>query len=224
MPLPAAILKAARERPELLYTIVVAGMYLVGIVSHLWPPTRPVMAGLTPGFLLATGVAALLLAIPVERRATHLVWVGLAYLVTFALEALGVATGMIFGAYRYGTVLGAHLLGVPPVIGFNWVMVVLAFIGLFSRLPHGRFWGPVLTAAAATGFDWIMEPVAIGLGYWSWDQGTIPLQNYAAWFAIALVASASHSLLGLRWRRATPAILVGAQLVFFGVLRVALFR
>lgn len=219
----ALILRRAKDRPDIVFAVLLAGLYLVGIPSHLWPPTRPLMAVLTPYVLLATGVAALLLAIPTERRAAYLAWVGFSYVVTFALEALGVATGMVFGAYRYGEVLGSHFLGVPPVIGFNWVMVVLASIGLFSRLPGGRVYGPLLAAMAATGFDWIMEPVAIGLGYWTWDDGDIPLQNYAAWFLIALVVSAAYSLLGLRSRRDTPAILAGAQLVFFGVLRVALF-
>lgn len=219
----ALILRGTKTRPDILFAIFLASLYWVGILSHLWPPTRPLMAVLTPYFLLATGVAALLLAIPTERRAAYLTWVVLSCLVTFALEALGVATGMVFGAYHYGGVLGSHVLGVPPVIGFNWVMVVLAFIGLLCRLPGGRVWGPLVAAAAATGFDWIMEPVAIGLGYWTWEERDVPLQNYAAWFLIALALSAAYALLGLRSRRDTPAILAGAQLVFFGVLRVALF-
>jgi len=215
--------RAAKERPDLAFAILIGCLYLVGIMSHLWPPTRDLMAAMTPYFLFATGAAALLLALPRERRAAFLAWALLSYLATFALEAIGVATGKVFGAYEYGPVLGAHVLGVPPVIGFNWVMIILAFAGAFSRLPGGRIYGPVLTATAATAFDWIMESVAIGLGYWAWEGGGIPLQNYAAWFLIALAASAAYSVLGLKPRGHAPLILAAAQAAFFGVLRIALF-
>lgn len=220
----AAAWAKARKRPVAAFGILVSCLYLVGILSHLWPPTRPLMAALTPWFLFATGAAAFVLAVPRERRGVYLSWVGISYMGTFALEAAGVATGAIFGSYSYGGVLGTHILGVPPVIGFNWVMVILAFVDLFNRLPGGRRYGPLLAAAAATGFDWIMEPAAIGLDYWTWEGGDIPFQNYVAWFVIALAMSASFSLLGIRSRRQTPAVLAGAQIVFFAVLRIVLFR
>lgn len=214
---------AAKKKPDALFAILLGCLYLVGILSHLWPPTRQLMAAMTPYFLFATGAAALILALPKERRWVFLAWVLLSYLVTFALEAIGVATGKVFGVYEYGLVLGAHILGVPPVIGFNWVMIILAFAGAFARLPGGRIYGPILAAAAATAFDWIMEPVAIGLGYWTWEGGDIPFQNYAAWFLIALAISAAYSISGLTSRRHAPLILACAQIAFFGVLRIALF-
>src|SRR5512133_850806 len=152
------VIQWAKKRLTLVFALALGCLYSVGILSHLLPALRPLMAILTPWFLLATGSAALFLAIPQRGRGAFLAWVGICYLVTFALEALGVATGKIFGAYSYGTVLGGHILGVPPVIGFNWVMIILAFSGLAIRLPRGRFYGPFLAAAAATFFDWIMEP------------------------------------------------------------------
>lgn len=220
----ASVIQEARKRPSLVFAVLLACLYSVGILSHLWPQTRGLMAILTPYFLLLTGGAALVLAIPERGRAGFLVWVAVCYLVTFALEALGVATGMVFGAYHYGGVLGGHILGVPPVIGFNWMLIILAFSSLALRLPRSKYYGPLLAAAAATFFDWVMEPVAIGLGYWTWEGGDIPLQNYAAWFVIALAMSLSQSISGIKPRRDTPAILAAAQLAFFAALRLALFR
>jgi putative membrane protein len=217
------IVRKAAAAPSPAYAFLLACLYLVGTLGHLWPQTRAPMAAMTPWFLLATGGAALLLALPERGRPAFLAWVAVCYLITFGLEVLGVATGKVFGAYRYGPVLGFHILDVPPVIGFNWVMLILAFSDLASLLPRGRLYGPLLAAAAATGFDWVMEPAAIGLGYWTWAGGDIPLRNYAAWFLIALAFSAAHSALGLRSRRMTPAILAAAQAVFFGILRLALF-
>jgi putative membrane protein len=35
--------------------------------------------------------------------------------------------------------------------------------------------------------DFLMEPVAIKLGFWNWKNGVIPFYNYVCWFATALV-------------------------------------
>ena len=53
-------------------------------------------------------------------------------------EAVGVRTGAIFGAYSYGDVLGARLLAVPPVIGFNWTLTLLGALLLGRRCPPRR--------------------------------------------------------------------------------------
>jgi putative membrane protein len=41
-------------------------------------------------------------------------------------------------------------------------------------------------ALLATFFDWILEPVAIKLGFWSWlGDGSVPFFNYVSWFIIS---------------------------------------
>jgi putative membrane protein len=40
-------------------------------------------------------------------------------------------------------------------------------------------------ALLATFFDWIMEPVAMKMGFWQWQDNTIPLFNYVCWFLIS---------------------------------------
>ena len=42
------------------------------------------------------------------------------------------------------------------------------------------------------GLDFLIEPVAISLDFWSWQGGQIPLQNYIMWFLISLVM---HSII-----------------------------
>lgn len=42
--------------------------------------------------------------------------------VGFAVEALGVTTGVIFGAYHYTDRMGPRLHEVPLVIGINWAI------------------------------------------------------------------------------------------------------
>ena len=40
-------------------------------------------------------------------------------------EILGVQYGLIFGNYEYGNNLGLKILGVPLLIGFNWVILTV---------------------------------------------------------------------------------------------------
>ena len=44
----------------------------------------------------------------------------------------------------------------------------------------------ILTALLMVVFDFVMEPAAVKLRYWTWQDGIIPLQNYIAWFLVSL--------------------------------------
>jgi putative membrane protein len=68
-------------------------------------------------------------------------------------------------------------------------------------------------------FDFVMEPVAIALSYWTWQAASIPWQNYAAWFAIATLSALAFNLFKLRVETRLPLAYVAIQLVFFLVLR-----
>lgn len=208
---------------------VLAVLFTVGAAGHALPSALPMMLLLTPGFSLLTGalVVAPSLAAGGLRFA---LWVAGSYVFTFLAEAVGVATGAIFGDYTYGPTLGWAWRGVPLIIAFNWVMVVNGAVCIAGRIvsPVAGFWRTpalvLLAGAIATAFDFLMEPVAIRLDYWSWTAGAIPLQNYAAWFVLAVILAALHPRrvqrscdLGTTGRLA--GIYVAMQAGFFFVLR-----
>ena len=176
---------------------VLAVLFGVGAVGHLIPDAMPLMLFLTPGFGALTGfvVAAPAVAAGGWR---FVLWAICTYIFTFWAEAVGVATGAIFGQYEYGPTLGWAWRGVPLLIAFNWVMVVHGASCLSGRLVPSSLgsWrkpGLVLTTGLiALALDFLMEPVAIRLDYWRWPGDVVPLQNYAAWFAIAGLAAAFH--------------------------------
>jgi bisanhydrobacterioruberin hydratase len=211
--------------------LILAFFFLVGVFGHWWNPAVGLMRILTPWVLL---IAGLVVFLPFWRRAgvRGRVWILVTYLVTFLLEVVGVETGAVFGTYEYGHVLGAHVLRVPPIIGFNWVLVILGFLrgaqcivdrngqvspasskGWLRSVVIGA--AVLLPAAGALLFDYIMEPVAIALEYWIWDGAAIPLQNYLAWFFIAFGASAAFRLLSLRIETKLPLYYTLIQALFF---------
>ena len=208
---------------------VLAVLFAVGTAGHVAAPILPWMLVLTPGFLLLTSVAVAAPSLATgDRRFAR--WAAGAYALTFAAEAVGVATGAVFGEYVYGPTLGWKVLGVPLIIAFNWVLVVNGAVCLAGRIlpPRAdagrRFALPLLAGAIAAAFDWVMEPVAIRLDYWSWAGGGIPLQNYAAWFVLAAALAAFHPRqlqrggeLGTTGRLAGVYVLL--QAAFFAALR-----
>jgi bisanhydrobacterioruberin hydratase len=154
------------------------------------------MIGLTPFTLLLTGGVALYSSVQ-KGKLKLIIWGLLVYLGTFTLEVVGIKTGYIFGNYYYGYVLGFKILDVPLIIGFNWVGIMLGAIGIASRIHKSAFQIALLTGTFSVLFDLMLEPVAVKLGYWTWEQGFIPLHNYYAWFAIAFFASLFSSKLKL---------------------------
>jgi putative membrane protein len=66
--------------------------------------------------------------------------------------------------------------------------------------------------------DYIIEPVAIKLGFWTWYGAAIPITNYITWFFIAfLIQWMYHSQKNQNNPIATWLIL--SQVFFFLILR-----
>ena len=195
-------------------------LYVAGLACHLIPSARLVMLRATPValFLTAALVAA---SLAQERAGKAFAWAGAVLVASFSIEAVGVATGAVFGSYGYGTALGQKLFAVPLVVGLNWAIVILGSTTLVTRFLAHPLAAAIAAGALTAGFDWVMEPVAVGLGYWQWAQATIPLRNYVAWFLIAAVLSFGFAMLRPRVKTWAPAAAFVLQLVFFATLRIA---
>lgn len=201
-------------------TVFICIMYAAGIAGHLYPPTFNLMLALTPWVLLFLGITAFIPFFK-EGGVKTVAWVAVTAAVTFGLEALGVATGIVFGHYTYGDTLGFKLLNVPLVIGFNWVLVVAGAATLCARLVKNPLLMVLLAALLCTAFDFVLEPLAMNpaFDYWSWSGGSVPLQNYAAWFVIALVFTVSARIARIPLKSPMPAVYFFIQLAFFALVR-----
>lgn len=192
--------------------------YLMGFIFHLIDATFGYMLLLTPYTILGTALLGFLPDI-LQRRKILLLWAGATFLVTLLLEILGVATGAVFGAYEYGKTLGFQIGHVPVLIGINWTLIIMGSAALSSRVALNPWLVSLATAVITVVFDWIMEPVAIALDYWTWDGGAIPLQNYVAWFLISFVFTRIFVHLKLKSATTFPSLVVIVQSMFFLLLR-----
>ncbi|MBP8155481.1 MAG: carotenoid biosynthesis protein, partial [Leadbetterella sp.] len=137
-----------------------------------------------------------------------------------------VKTQMIFGAYAYQTTLGLKILGVPPMIGINWFLMVFCAGILIEKITKKRlniFQKTILGAILLTLFDYIAEPVAISQNMWTWTYGTPPLQNYIAWFIVAFALLFAFFKLKFTKNNPLGVALFIFQLLFFAVLRFLIY-
>jgi putative membrane protein len=206
------------SKTEQLIIVLLVPFYLVGIVLHLFDATLPAMLKFTPYTILLTSVLGFFFEIK-ERNYSVLIWALLTFLVTLFLEIVGVATSLVFGAYQYGNTLGFAILGVPVLIGINWTIIILGLGSVIGQRVVNPVVGALFTASFTVIFDYVMEPVAIAFDYWSWEIGTIPLQNYIAWFIIAFVFSYLFLKRKLKSTNYVPCIIVVVQFFFFLALR-----
>jgi putative membrane protein len=104
------------------------------------------------------------------------------------LEFAGVKTGYIFGRYSYSNILIPQIFGVPLAIGFAWFSTLIASLGVIQMLTKINLRlisvtkKSLLVGFLMTIFDYSLEIAATKLGYWSWQIGIVPVQNYLAWF------------------------------------------
>ncbi len=113
----------------------------------------------------------------------------------FAVEALGVATGIPFGAYGYSATLGPQLFGVPLVIPLAWTWLAWPAWLAAGRLTaqDGRAGRVALAGLGLAAWDLFLDPQMVSEGYWRWvDPGpalpgvpAVPLSNYLGWLVVA---------------------------------------
>ena len=211
-------------------TILAVLMHLAGLILILIGANK-VFETLTP-FNLVVMFFLVIYTAPGDKN-KFLLFLFIAILAGFFSEMIGVQTGLLFGNYTYDHIMGPKWNGVPFLIGLNWFIVVYASgmvatkinLMLADFLPvraaYSRWFGFSLIldgALLATLFDWIMEPAAIHLGFWTWDDGHIPLLNYLSWFLISLLLLTLFRTLKLKYHPfATNLLLI--QALFFLLIR-----
>jgi uncharacterized membrane protein len=181
--------KRIRKTDALLITALIGTVMVVPLL----PRTRAFLEAWAVLGLFFTA-AVLLTRLLARRPARLLAFLVITFTFTFTLEAVGTATGLVFGFYRYGNALGPKLLDVPLVIGLIWCLLTLGSIRLSLALlrPLGRpgRWLTLLTAPlGCVLFDAFLEPHAGRLDYWQWRVGAAPLQNFIAWGVIAFLVT-----------------------------------
>lgn len=190
--------------------------YGVGILGLSIPATYPIFTKLTPLALLLSTVAMAFFHRAYSEKA--LAVFAVIYLIGFGIEVIGVNTKLIFGHYTYGSGLGPKLLDTPLIIGVNWLLLVYAANSVIERFITKHIFVISLAGLALVMYDLVLEQAAPLIDMWSWQNNTVPVQNYLAWFVLAFLLSGVLRFSGIPVKnRLAPVILI-CQTVFFIVL------
>lgn len=214
--------------------IIAMIFHAVGIVGILWIDQAGFVA-MTPYNLLLS--LLLILWTQEKLNIPFLIFFLVAFQTGFFTEYLGVNRQLLFGYYQYKDVLGVKLYGVPLIIGVNWFMIVyccaVTTILLFNYIGNLLMKKPisernfflqltivVVGALMAMSFDWLMEPVAIKLGFWTWlSNGIIPIKNYWDWFFVSAFLILIFLQVNIKRNNLFAFYLLCIQSLFFILLR-----
>jgi bisanhydrobacterioruberin hydratase len=159
---------------------------LTGVLVDEYPWTSSV-------YILLIALATLLSEMRLRPAGRVTAEFAILALLLWAVEWVGVTTGVPFGEYRYTNVLGILVAGVPLAIPCAWYATVMNGRRIAEHLvPPGRrgsFAIPFAAGVLTLALDVVLEPMAAMVkGYWIWSGGTVPLQNYLSWVVFTVIS------------------------------------
>ena len=174
-----------------------------------------------------------------EKNGYFFLFVLAAFALGLSAEIIGVNTGALFGNYSYGDVLGYKFMKVPLIIGINWFVIIYCcgvaihtlLMKAINRISFETKTKPMRLkaisviidgATIAVFFDWIMEPVAVKLGFWKWDNGDVPFYNYLCWLMVSNIMLAVFHFSKFNKQNKFAVNLLLIQMMFFLLLRTLL--
>ena len=166
-------------------TLIITSAFflLAGVVQYA--------LGLTYVLSLTPIVIGLLTALTVwfwDAPAKNRVYLAItAIAIGMIVEIIGVNSGLIFGNYSYGPLLGLKIFGVPLLIGITWLLVTLSAWQIVSFSNLGKFAKIIVASGLVVMFDLVLEQFATAYSLWAWQDAVIPLKNYITWFVVGAV-------------------------------------
>lgn len=106
---------------------------------------------------------------------------------------LGLETGYVFGRFEYNYILLPRVMDVPIAVGFIWFIALVSSVAVVQKFTQinlsliSNIKKSLIVALLMTVFEYAFEGMASKMGYWSWQIGIVPAQNYLAWFVFASI-------------------------------------
>jgi putative membrane protein len=212
------VLESLKSRP-LIGIIVISAFYFFGVIG--------ILSGYREWFVEKTAfnlsLSFLILIIYQNQYKVSLIWAFIfCFVIGFAAEYLGVNFGLIFGEYIYPETLGPQLGGVPIIIGINWFLITFCVATLIYPLKISVFLKILLATIITVFIDVLIEPVAMELNFWNWENNVVPIQNYIGWAVISFLIFSFYSIVKLPVKNKISKVLLFWQVVFFAVLNLLL--
>ncbi len=191
-----------KHKSLLLVAIVFAilGLFLARIPMHaeLWYIS--VIA------ILLFGTPVVFFTVRWLGRRRGLLLITLLGIYALLFETIAVKTGLPYGSFSYGGLLGPKLFNaVPATVLIAWTPLVLGTLALLQTIKP--LWKQALVATLMlVVIDMVLDPAAVHVGFWSWDTPGIyygvPPINFFGWVLSGSLAVSA--LIYARWRLNWP--------------------
>ena len=190
--------------------------YFFGTLGIAIPALRHLFLPMTPLNLILT--LFIFFKVNKDYSLRFMVLSGIIFGIGYAVEAVGVSTGVLFGTYWYGSYFGPKLFETPILIGVNWLFLSLSTYGAVQYFIKNKILLVVLSACLMTGLDFFIEPVAMELGFWNWANNHVPMQNFVMWFIVSSTIQIIISVFNPKINTTVSFAILLAQFVFFVTL------
>lgn len=130
-------------------------------------------------------------------------------------EWLGVKYGLFFGSYSYGSNFGPKLDGVPLLIGGYWALLTFITASILDYFKLSNWIKVLFGAGLMVILDFFMEHSAPTFDFWTFEGNIAPLQNYIAWFVLAVLFHTILRFIKITGDKEFALNLYLAQLLFF---------
>ncbi|MFK8055793.1 MAG: carotenoid biosynthesis protein [Saprospiraceae bacterium] len=215
-----AFAKTYLTNKERIPAALLISSYLFGMVV--------IAHGLISGFVYLTSLHLLLCTVLI--LITHRpmpspriwIWLVVCYALGWTAEYVGVHYKWLFGEYIYGDVLGPKVYAIPLIIGVNWILVIYGVCTTLNMLfpTLNRVFKAIFAAFLLVALDYLIEPVAIKLDFWTWMLGTPPTQNFIGWLGVGLIQTSLFYLIVPFTENRLAPVLVLLQVIFFSYLSI----
>ncbi len=215
-------MEGPKYKLENIISAVIYVYFIIGILWHFIPITKPIVILITPYGLFCLSVLIIYLECNKINTPTAY-WLIIIFILTILFEIIGVKTKLIFGSYYYSNILGIKVFGVPFIIGINWMMIIY---GLFT-LVQNYFKVNIIAKSIILGlmavlFDIILEPSAMKLKYWEWNTVSVPISNYVSWFIISFFFALAGFILKAKKGSSLISHYLFAQFLFLVIINILL--
>jgi putative membrane protein len=208
------------KRKVIIAALILIVFYAVGFYGLMYSSYQSFFLTLVPFNLLLTNVVLFYFHQSFSR--SFGIFALVVFAVGFLAEIVGIHTALLFGHYRYGSALGCKLAEVPLLIGLNWLMLAYSAGHLTHHLAAPAWAKALLAAGLMVTLDYFIEPVAVHLDFWQWQDGHIPMSNFVGWLGVALVLQFYFQYSRFPKNNRLAPFVFWLQFMFFAALNAAL--
>ncbi|MBP9812822.1 carotenoid biosynthesis protein [Candidatus Nomurabacteria bacterium] len=126
----------------------------------------------------------------------------------YLVEVVGIKTGLLFGDYSYGNLLGWKIFSTPIIIGLLWFIVSLSSWQIAGLYRKNRLITYALALILLISFDLILEQFAISYKLWFWPGNVVPLYNYISWAIVGILIFVFYDKFLVKGKSLSPFIML----------------